>query len=184
MVIAYVDPKPAGFRLFISRCEHGDRRVVRMYLDASHRIATQRFNQRIHQCFTLTDPSTHAGRVQLDPVACGDLRLPVERLMIGVLRHEDVGKQARVCDAALNRQARGRRLRNPMTAGADLLAPDGADDLKGRHDAPELFGHVFAQRLHLAAAFGTTRPGFQHVFFARQVLRKCFARGALAFSRR
>ncbi len=77
------------------------------------------------------------------------VRLP----SLSTLRHspergigdEDVGQQARMRDAALNRQARHRRLREVIAAGADCLAPDRANHLEHCRDTGELLGHVLAE---------------------------------------
>jgi hypothetical protein len=101
-------------------------------------------------------------------------------LVVGILGHQDVGQQARMRHATLDRQAGRRRLGDMPAAGADGLAPDGADHLECRRDATDLFGHVFAQRLHVVAALRAGRRGLQDMFFACEVFGQRFARGALA----
>jgi len=65
---------------------------------------------RSTQCLALADPAAHTGPVKRHAVARRDRRLPVQRLVVGVLRDEDVRQQARMSDASLDRQARHRRL--------------------------------------------------------------------------
>lgn len=171
-IVTDVDPQATGPGLLVARREHGNRCVVRMQLRAGHRIAAQCLGQRAAELLALTNPAPHARAVERDAVACGDLRLTVQRGMVRVLGNEDVSQQARVGNAALDRQTRHRRLREVIAAGADALASDRADHLEGGRDASELLGNVFADQLHGVSAQWAARIEFEHMLFARQMGRQ------------
>ena len=147
-----------------------------MHFARLQHVALQRFHQRAHQRAASTDPPGHRRAVQFDAIPGVDCRLPVQRLMIGEFRHQDLGQQARAGDAALDRAARGRRLHDTIATGACLLAAHGPDYLEGRVDDFQLFGDIFPEQLELAAASGASWfLRIEDAHLAHQVLRQRLA---------
>lgn len=103
------------------------------------------------------------------------VRLP----SLSTLRHspergigdEDLGQQARMCDAALNRQPGHGTLLDMAAVGAHPFATDRADHLAHRCDARELFRYILAEQVHADVAFRADRIGLKHAFFAWKVRR-------------
>lgn len=96
--------------------------------------------------------------------------------MIGELRDRDMGEQSRPCNAALDGPAGCRSLDDAIAAGTRLLAPHMTNDLECRINDFQLFGDILAQRLEIAATFGTGLFfRLQYPFFTRQMVRQRLA---------
>jgi len=72
-----------------------------MELLGGHDVACQRFDQRIEEPETPGHPFGHGGALELNPFTGVDLRLPIQRQVIAVLRDQDVGEQSRAGESAL-----------------------------------------------------------------------------------
>lgn len=84
-VVADVGPEPSGLGPAVARREHWNRRVVGMKLARGHDMIANSFNQRSQQFAGCAHPSGECRAIQVDAFAGIDLRLPVERLMIGIM---------------------------------------------------------------------------------------------------
>src|SRR5471032_1155446 len=176
-IVAHVDPEAAGHRLTVAWREHRDRRVVNVYLSGNQCVALDRFNERYTELGNLPEPAAHAAAIQRHSVACRNLRLAIQRLMISELRHRNIGQQARMRDAVLDRQARHRGLFDVAAIWATQLVADRADHFeRGRH-AGELLGDILAEPLHCSRAYGASRIRCEFDLVARQVRRQWFSRG-------
>jgi hypothetical protein len=54
-------------------------------------VALDCFHKRPAELGDLPDPAAHAGAIQRHAVACRNLRLAIQRLVIGELRYRNVG---------------------------------------------------------------------------------------------
>ncbi len=151
-----------------------------MELAGSEHVALDRLDQHHAEFNDLADPAAHAGAIKCHAVAGRDLRLAIQGLVIRELRYRDIGQQAWMRDAALDRQARHRQLFDMATAGAKQFAPDRADHLECGGYARELFGDVLAQRLHGRRALGAERIRLEYRLLARQVRRERLQTSAIA----
>jgi aspartate oxidase len=84
-IIAYIRPEPTGLGATAPRIKHRHRRVIRVELVRRHHIARQRLDERIEQPETAGDPFGHRGAFQLHAFTRVDLRLAIQRQVIGVL---------------------------------------------------------------------------------------------------
>jgi hypothetical protein len=101
------------------------------------------------------DPVGQGGSIELDALPGVDLRLPVERQVIGVLGHQHLGDQRLGRNAAFDDPRRCRSLHDRALARTAAVArPAGDQDAEGgRHDI-EALGHILADLVERAAAAG------------------------------
>jgi hypothetical protein len=183
-VIAHVRPQPAGLGPPAPRIEHRHWGVIGMQLPRRHHIAGQRLEQRIDQPETPAYPFGHRRTLELYAFASVDLRLAIQRQVIGILRNQDVGEQSRAGETALDR-ARGRReLHNAFTFRARQLRAYVLDHPEARRNVIQNLRDVLANLAHRRPAVGTRARGRMFNAGARQVLRQRAAhrhlRGGLA----
>src|ERR1019366_6494878 len=107
-VVADIGPEPSGLGPAVARREHRDRRVVGVQLAGGHDMIANSFNQRSQQFAGCAHPSGECRAIQVDALASIDLRLPVERLMIGILRYQNMGEQTWSREAAVDGSRRRR----------------------------------------------------------------------------
>ncbi len=138
---------------------------------SAQHIAPDRFHQRRQHAARAADPIGQRRAVQIDAFPLVDLRLPVQRQVIGILRHQHMRQQPRSGQATIDRAARRRLLHDAVAAAAAQLRPHLADHLEVRRHVLEHLGDVFAELPQRAAAIGAgfllRRDGSD---FARQVL--------------
>src|SRR5271165_3970860 len=109
----------------------------------------------------------------MDAVAGEDLRLPVQRKMIGVFRHNDIGNERFRRDAAFDKPRRSWSLHHRLLAFAAVFAATGDYDAQGCRDFVEALGFVLADYMHLLTTTGADRAfRFDDLFDARQVSRQ------------
>lgn len=138
-------------------------------------MALECVDQRIEQPNRAPDPVGERRAREIDSLPGVDPRLPVEREMTGVLRHEHVREQPGARPAALDRHGGQRRLHDALARPAAEPRPDVTHDPeRGRHIV-ELLGHVLADTSHGTATVGTgARTVVNHVL-AWQVVRQRLA---------
>ena len=151
-IIPHVHPQPAGLGLAPPRIEHRHRRVVGVDLRRRDHVAADQLGQRRHQPGDAADPIGERRALQVDALPGVDLRLPVQRQVIEVLRDRDVGEQARAGDSFVDRARRRRGLHDGRALAASELRPDVADDLEVLGNELELLGDILADLLERAAA--------------------------------
>ena len=103
-------------------------------------------DKRLKQPADLAYPVRHGRAVEVDALASVDLRLPVERKVVCILRHQHVREQARTCLAARDGQRRCGCLGNGVATLAGELGADVAHDLEAARHILQHLGHVLAQR--------------------------------------
>ncbi len=94
-LVAHRRPLPAGLGPPPARIEHRDRRVVGVQREARPNMALDALAEGFEQSGETADPARHDGAVDLDAAAGVDVGLPMQRQMIAVLRHDDMGEQRR-----------------------------------------------------------------------------------------
>jgi hypothetical protein len=102
------------------------------------------FDQRCEEFACGSDPSGERGAVEVDSFTGIDLRLAVERLMIGVLRDQHVSEQARTGEPAIDGTGRRRGLHDAVAHIAAQLRAHMADDLEARPYVLQHLGGIFA----------------------------------------
>ena len=102
---------------------------------------TDVLDQRLEQPADLADPVGHGRAVEVDAFTGVDLRLPIERQVVGVLGDQHVRHGRLGRDATLDEAGGRRRLHH------DLLARPAGIFRPARHDHPELGGHDVAVAL-------------------------------------
>ncbi len=106
------------------------------------------------------DPVGERGAVEMDALPGVDLRLAVERQMVGELAHQHMGDGGLRRDAALDQPGGRRRLHHDLfAAAAGVLRPAGDDDAELRRHDVEALGAVLADHVHLASAAGAGLVG-------------------------
>jgi hypothetical protein len=90
----------------------------------------------------------------VQPVTLEDLALAIERQVIGVFVHQDMGKQARAGTAPLDRAGWQRCLRECLAARAGHAGPHDAGRGEPAGDVFQLLGHILAKTAQRAAALG------------------------------
>jgi hypothetical protein len=119
-----------------------------------HDVARERLDQRIKERRRPTDAVSERRALQGHPLAGVDLRLPIQRQVIGVLGHQDVRQEPRTGNAACDRPAWRRFLDDLLAARAGELRTHVPDHLEARRDVFQDFGDVLADLLHRPAAVG------------------------------
>ena len=179
-VVAGDRPEVAGFGSLASRIEHRCASLVHEQLGRAFEMLEQPLTQGVELGRGTADPIRQGRAIEDDALASVDLALPVERQVVAVLGAEDVGDEAGPGLAALDRQARRRRLHRGVTVAAGVARPDVADD-------PERGGHVFqhlgdvlaALAEGTGAAAGADRIGLVAHLHPRQVRWRDLAGGAI-----
>src|SRR5262249_45069938 len=84
-VVANVAPQTPGLGLARPRRQHWYRRVVGVQLVAVENVTPESFHQRRHQFARRSYPPGQGGAFQFHSLPSVDLRLPIQRQVIGVL---------------------------------------------------------------------------------------------------
>ena len=141
------------------------------------------FNQRRKQLTGCADPSGKRRTVQIDAFAGIDLRLPVERKMVGILRDQHMREQTWTCESTIDGPRWRGRLHDAVAGIATQLRTHVADDLEAGPHVLQHLGHVFAQLAQSAPAVGTSLVAwYVRVDLTRKMLGQRAAEG-LGWSR-
>ena len=152
-VIANIRPQATRLRLPVARYQHRNRNIVAMQFLRAQHIALQRFHQRPQRSACAAHPVGHRRTIEFDAFACIDLRLPVERKVIGILRHQHMRQQPGAA-RPVDRTIRRRLLHNARAAGATQLRPHHADDFEASRYVFQHLGDIFAQQAELPPQSG------------------------------
>lgn len=125
-----------------------------MELACRPHVHANRFHQRVQRLTSGTAPSCQRGTIEIDAFASVDLLLPVERKVVGVLRDQHMGKQARTGKTAVDRPRGSWSLHDAVARIAASLRPHMKKHLEACTYVLQHLGHVFAQSTFLAAAVG------------------------------
>jgi hypothetical protein len=93
-----------------------------------HHVGGERIDQRLQRRRGRTDPARQRRGFQVDARAGEDLGLAIERQMVVVLRHQDLGQKPGSGTAAGDRMLRRRSGDNRIASPARQLLANMADD--------------------------------------------------------
>jgi len=102
-VIAHVHPEPPSLGLAAARFKHRYGRIVRVQLGGPQYVAPEGLDQRVEQMEALAHPLGERRALQLYAFPGVDLRLPVQRQMVRVLRHQHMGEEPCAGEASRDR---------------------------------------------------------------------------------
>ena len=177
-VVADISPEPSGLGPAVAWREHRDRRVVGVQLARGHDMIANSFNQRSQKFAGCAHPSSECRAIQVDAFASIDLRLPVERLMIGILRYQYMCEQTRSREPTIDRPRWCRCLHDPVAGIAAQLGPHMTENLEAGPYVLQYLSHVFAQVAQTAAAVGAGLMGWpMRMDFAWKMLGQGAAEG-------
>ena len=155
-VIAGIGPDLAGLRSLPSRLEHRRGGLIgKQSLGSSQSLEdVVAQGAQIPRC--ASDPVCKGGAVKLDALPGIDLRLPVERQVIGILGDQHLRDQRFGGDAAFDDPCRRRSLDDrALTRTAAIARTAGNQHAEGGGDDIEAFSHILADLVECAAAAGT-----------------------------
>src|SRR6516162_1136087 len=131
-IVARNRPQEAGLGLAPPRIEHGATRLVGKQLRRALELAEQVLVKRFQLGSCRSDPLRKRGALNMDPVSRQDLRLPVQRQVIGVLGDHHIGNERFRQKTALDQAGWRRRLYHAIgTLPAGILR-------SARDDHPDL----------------------------------------------
>lgn len=116
--------------------------------------------QRLQFGGAAADPAGERRAFDFDAAARENLRLPIQRQMIGIFAHHDIGDETLGRQSAFDQARRGRRLDHAgdvvgtvlLAVPARILRPLGDDHAQLRRDLVEPLGRVLADLVQRAVA--------------------------------
>ena len=174
-----VAPDVRPVRLALARLEHRHRRLVGVQHRTLEQHRPQRIDQRLQVHAASTDPlrQRRARYGQASPFE--DAFLPIQRLVIGVLRHQHLGQQPRGRQALVDHLRRHRRLDQRLALRTGPFAANVALDMEHARGVVELLAHVLADALQRAAATAHGSLRLMAHFHPRQMRRQRATLGLL-----
>lgn len=153
-------------------------RVVGVQLARRHDVISNGIDQRGKQLAGCANPSGQRRAVEVHAFAGIDLRLPIKRQAVGVLRHQYMREQTWPGKSAINRPRRRWSLHDPVAGVTTQLRSHMADHLETGTNVLQHLGDIFAQFAQPAAAVGAkVIAGHVSVDFARKMLGQRAAEG-------
>ncbi len=173
--VANIGPDPGGLAFAGALHLHLQGGVVGKDRLAALNMAPDHISQWFQQCRRFADPVGQGRAVEINAVAIEYPGLAIEREVIGILRDQHMGQQARAGTTPLDR-ARGQWcLADRLATRASHAGPDKAVHDEPARDVFQLFGDIFAEFLQNLAALAAGLAGRQHLLVARQAVRQRFA---------
>jgi len=117
-------------------------------------MTTNRFDQRSEQLARGTDPASQSRAIKLNAFPRIDLRLSVQRNMVGILRCQNMRQQGGLGETALDRTRRCNRLHDLIASCTAHLDAYMANDLERLGDPLQILGDLFAKLAQLTTAIG------------------------------
>ena len=172
--------------------EHRRGGLVGKQLGRGLQLVQQPLVDRPQQEGRSPDPVGQGRAIEIDALPSVDLRLTIERKMVGILGHQHLGDRCFGRQATFDQPRRCRCLHHHVLAGPAGIfgtAHDQHPEL-GRHDV-ETLGDVFADPVQGAGAAGTDRARHvdhrldpRQMGWQRATVRPAFGSAGLAFGRR
>src|SRR3954452_8405949 len=144
-IVACIGPELAGFGAAATGIENRRRRLIRKELPRTLQRGEHALMDRTQQPRGTADPIRHGRTIEYDALAGVDLRLPVQREMIGILRYKNLCDRRIGWHATFDQPCGRRRLHNTVfTRSASVFGPayDQPPELC-RHDVEPL-AHILA----------------------------------------
>src|SRR3974390_1039086 len=159
-IVAGVGPKLPDLGSSSTRIEHRRRRLV----GEKPCRALQRFEQTLMHGAQLiggaADPIGERRAIELDPLSRVNLRLSIERQMVGVFGDDDMGDERLGRNAALDQPLLRRRLGDlALAAPTSVFGTTGDDALETRRRHVEPLGHVLGDYMPQSLAAGAALVG-------------------------
>ena len=144
-IIARIGKQLARFGLAAARIEHGRGGLIGEQLEGGLQLRQQAFMHRPQMTGGPADPIGQGRAIQIDALPGIDLRLPVERQMIGVFRHQHLRDQRFGGQAALDQTRRSGRLHHHvLTGAAGVFGPTHDQHAQLRRHDVEPLGDILA----------------------------------------
>jgi hypothetical protein len=89
-IIAHIGPEAAGLGPAVAGCKYRNWRVVAVDLRSSQDMLPDLIDQRRDQFTRCADPAGKCRAIEIDTLACENLGLPVKRLVVCELGHQDM----------------------------------------------------------------------------------------------
>ena len=89
-IITNIGPETAGFGPAVTGCKHWNWGVVAVDLRSSHDMFPDLIDQGRNKFTGCAHPAGKCGPIEIDALACKDLRLSVKRLVISEFRHQNM----------------------------------------------------------------------------------------------
>ena len=151
-VVAHVGPHPARPGPSQPRRQYRHRGIVSVQARPAQHMPRQCIDQRAEQRCGLAHHVAQRRAAQID-VGTGILfRLPMQWLVVAILRHRDMREQAGAGAATANGQLRHGRLHDGLAGAAGELGPDITDNAEATGNVVEDLGLVAAERMQPATA--------------------------------
>jgi len=139
-------------------------------LAGGYHVPGQGFDQRVDQAETPAHPLGHRRALQVHAFTRVDLRLPIERKVVGVLGGQDVGQQPRSGKPPSNRPRRRFDLHDALARRAGKLRTHVPDHPETRRHVIEHLRDVLADLAHRRTAVRTVAGRLVQHLLARQVI--------------
>ena len=144
-IVANVSPQASRLRLAVAWRQHRYRHIIAVQFLRAQHILLQRIHQRPQRPARSAHPIGQRRAVQINALPLIDLRLTVQRQMIGILRYQNMRQQTGPGQTAIDRTVRRQLLDDPGTARATQLRPHCADHFEACRDIFQRLRHVFAR---------------------------------------
>ena len=151
-LVADIGPDTGGLCSALAGCLHLDRGVIRKDRLPALNMAPDRVGQRLQQCRRFANPVGQRRTIKVNAVSIEYLALPVERTVIGILRDQHMGQQARAGPPTLDRARWQGRLADRFAARASHAGPDKAVHHEPAGNIFQLFGDVLTECFQRTAA--------------------------------
>ncbi len=181
-IIDCIAPQPSGFGAAAAGVQHRQGGIVGNHLRRGQNRAQDQLIQRLQPPAGASDPVAQSGTIQLHALAGEDLRLAIQRKVVGKFADQHLRQQRLGRQAAVNRPLRRGRLRHAAFAAAAAIArAANHPHPKLRGDDIQHFGAVFADLMQGRAAARAGLVGdIDHDLDPRQMRRQ---RSAIALRR-
>ena len=174
-VVDRVAPQSSGLGASPTGIKYRQRGVVSEYLGRGQHGAQHQLVQRRQPPAGAARPGAQGGTIQRHTLAGKDLRLTIQRQMVGVFVDQHMRQQRLGGHAAVNRTFRSGRLHDRLLAGSATIPrpADHADPQLGRHIVEHL-RPIFADDMQHASATGAGLVvDLDHHLDPRQMRRQC-----------
>lgn len=169
-VVPRQGPEVTGLCLPPPGVENRGAGLIHEQLGRTLQIRDQRIEDRPQLESGPSDPVGQGGTVEIDALTAVDLRLAIQRKMVGVfagqhMRHRSFGRQA-----ARGQPRRCRCLGDPVGAGAaGVFRAAGDDDAELRRNDVQPLRGIFADAVQATPARADQALGLDHLLDARQM---------------
>ena len=172
-IISRQSPEVSGFGLTGSGIEHRSSGLVHEELARTFQVGNQGIEDGTQFEGGPANPIGKRGAVEVNALAAHDLRLPIERKMVGVFADQHMGDRSFRRQACLDQPSRGRGLDDAVGAGAArIFGATGDDDAELRRDHIQPLRHIFTDAMQASPAGADQACRLDHLFDTRKMAWK------------